>query len=155
MNLAIALALVVSIVIILVVLTARSNIPQNEQFDVYNNHTFGAENVYNASLESAKSPKRVDFPDAKRIARYSWSEKDAMGRNVYDRYYEVVNQEKNNGDETPRKTGYVGPYDTKFEIQEFNPPSNVGSYNLKDMYDNDPVYFVFNGEVIDLPQANF
>lgn len=147
---------ILTILILLFVILVLTN--KSENFDVYNNHTFGAEDVYNEEL--LKDPKntgggKIDFKSAKLLSKYTWSDKDPLGMNVYDKYYEAVVNEKNYGDETPRKTGYTAPYDTKFEIQPFNPPANIGSYNLRDMYDHDPVYMTFMGEPIVLAQANY
>jgi hypothetical protein len=147
---------VIIVLVILVIFVIRQT-AKSENFDVYNNHTFGAEDVYNTELAKAKEPK-IDFAGAKLVSRYTWADKDPLGRNVYDKYYEAVTKEKNYGDETPRKTGAIGgagPYDSKFDLQPFNPPANIGSYNLRDMYDNDPVYITFMGEPITLAQANF
>lgn len=147
--------LLISLAIVLIILLIWSGRGKSESFDVYNNHTLGAEDVYNTTLAAAGSLKKVDFKDARLISKYSWAEKDPDGLNVYDKYYEAVVDEKNSGDETPRKTGYVGPYDSKFDIQEFNPPANIGSYNLRDMYDPNPIYMVSKGEPITLAQGNF
>ena len=145
-----------AVIIVLIIILLYSNKP-TENFDVYNNHTFGAEDVYNEELSKDKDNKggNIDFAGAKLLSKYTWFDKDPLGMNVYDKYYEATVNEKNYGDETPRKTGYVGPYDTKFEIQPFNPPANIGSYNLRDMYDHDPVYMTFMGEPIVLAQANY
>lgn len=144
---------ITAVIIVLIVVLLMYSDTQTENFDVYNNHTFGAEDVYNEEL--SKDNGKIDFTGAKLLSKYTWSDKDPLGMNVYDKYYEATVNEKNYGDETPRKTGYVGPYDTKFETQPFNPPANIGSYNLRDMYDHDPVYMTFMGEPIVLAQANY
>jgi len=144
----------VVIIVAIVVIFLKPGLA-NEQFDTYNNHTLGAEDVYNTELKTVG--KQIDFSGAQLVSKYSWASKDPTGRNVYDKYYEAIVQEKNNGDVTANKTGYTNPYDSKFDIHPADGSEGLSgnSYNLRDMYDNEPMFTEVMGETIVLSQANY
>jgi hypothetical protein len=136
---------------------------KEENFDTYYNHTLGAEDVYNAELK--RVGKSIDFSGAQLVSRYTWASRDPTGRNVYDKYYEAVVQEKNNTGPIGGSDGSEGtdgslttnkisqtPYDSKFDIHPIGDPN---SYNLRDMYDNEPMFTEVMGETIVLSQANY
>ena len=151
------LVLAVIIALIIIVLMKCGDA---EKFDTYYNHTLGAEDVYNAELKSVG--KSIDFSGAQLVSRYTWASKDPTGRNVYDKYYEAVVQEKNAGVGTGGESDgtdvskaidtQITPYDSKFDVY---PKGNPNLYNLRDMYDNEPMFTEVMGETIVLSQANY
>lgn len=161
--------LVLSILIAFLIIVVVSQYPEHvknkgkkekaENFDTYHNHTLGAEDVYNAELNPIG--KSIDFSEAQLVSRYTWASRDPTGRNVYDKYYEAVVQEKNATSLIDGREGTDGslttnkadqPYDSKFDIHPIGDPN---SYNLRDMYDNEPMFTEVMGETIVLSQANY
>jgi hypothetical protein len=56
-----------------------------EQFDTYNNHWEGAQQIY-----SVNAGKPIDLKDAELLAQYDWSRRAADGSQLYDAYYEGI-----------------------------------------------------------------
>lgn len=167
----VAFALVVAMLIVIVVL-----MPNNERFDVYNNHGHGAQTVYETSgipfmttIQRGTPRADLDLEQARRLAKYTWSEADPRGLNVFDIYYEnFVNQHKyadqrrsTASDEIAYRDigddiGINNVYDTKFHVYSGDQAiDGYTNYTITGMADPDPLYMQFNGENIVLNQKNF
>lgn len=164
------------VIVLLIILVAYANVPlftepsTSEGFDTYHNHDFGAYDVYNNPANNnfgplgvntaigTNTPRTVD--DAALQARYEWSEKDPIGDTVYDKYYDSVVKEKNWGDDYEYGyrdlrggSGLDNVYDTKFSTLGFD--NQLSNYNPQDMFDPNPVQFMFNGQRITLSQKQY
>jgi hypothetical protein len=108
----------VALVILLLLLLFYT---QREYFDVYFNH-------------DEASAKLLDKPvdEAATWSRYNWNERDSVGLNIYDKYYEKILEERNNEGSTV------------FTMKDVD--------NYKDHH---PVFIEQSGEKIYLSQKNF
>lgn len=134
-----ALAVVVVLLIILVLYQLKCS-ETNENFDVYNNHTEGAQSVYAAwGIPGDSGPVKLTIPQTRLVAKYSWNDKDILGYDVYDRYYDdlVLNRNRD-------------AVDYKQTFNPFRLPG--GGYSVQEMIDTDPFYTVVNGEYVVLSQ---
>lgn len=153
MHLDIVAAIV--IVVLLIYATMRT-----EHFDTYRNHDFGAYEVYKSPTGSSfgNPPETIRTVDqAAQLARYTWSQKDPAGYDVYDRMYDaVVRGTLNNGDPgysyRDISPGTDGVYDSKFSLMDGN---YFSGYNKFDMFDPMLVQTNFNGQQIVLSQKQF
>lgn len=117
---------------------------KNENFDVYRNYDFGAQEVYNQPL-----------PKSELRARYTWSEKDILGNNVYDKMFENIVRKKIYGldNEYAYRDINTNVYDTKFSILDGN--NQISQYKIDDMYDPNITQVEFNGQPITLSQKQY
>jgi hypothetical protein len=161
-------ALVAIILIVLVWVLSRGN--SSEHFDVYENHERGAQKVYETTgVPFTGKVEDLTLKEAGRLARYTWSEADPLGLNVYDRYYErfvgknkYANQYPDTAsDDIPYRDigddiGVNDVYDVKFHVYSGQPGiDGYSSYSITGMADPDPLYMEFNGDTIVLNQKNF
>jgi hypothetical protein len=166
------LAIVIAILLILFSATssqANANANASERFDVYNNHPMGAETVYETTgIPATGEVEDFTMKEAERFAKYTWSEKDPNGLDVYDHYYENYVDLNKYADQRPYTApdeysyrdvgGNIGVnsvYDSKFVV--LSPPNmeSYSNYNITGMADPDPLYMTVNGEDIVLNQKNF
>lgn len=142
-----------------------------EGFDVYNNHAMGAQTVYETTGLPWVPYKTEDLTmdEARRLARYTWSNSGPQGLNVYDRYYERFVQDQKYSDQRTTTAaddipyrdigndiGIDNVYDVKFHVYSGVPGiDGYSNYSITGMADPDPLYMEFNGETIVLNQKNF
>ena len=166
MSVEVAIVTIIIVIVLWYVLFTH----KSESFDVYNNHAEGASYVYELSGIPATG-QRVDMsvPEAGLIAKYTWSEKDPVGLNVYDHMYEDYTNVFKYADERPftapnyysyrdvgSDIGINSVYDSKFQIlTDKMGKEGYGGYDIAGMVDTDPLYMNFHGENIVLSQKNF
>src|SRR6185437_4903312 len=130
--------LIVLIILIIVIWLWRG---EQENFDTYRNHDFGAYYVYKNS-----NVKPITVDQAALQAKYNWSVRDVLGNTVYDQMYDGVVQAKNwsidRHDYDTQNLDNI--YDSKFSI--FNGESQLAEYKISDMLDKDSVRVIFNGQ---------
>jgi hypothetical protein len=159
------LAILICIVIILLCVSSKT-----ERFDVYNNHPMGAETVYETTgVPATGEIEDLTMKEAERLARYTWSEKDPQGLDVYDHYYENFVDLNKYADRRPytapdtyayrdigEDIGINSVYDSKFHVLSGRPGiDGYSNYSITGMADPDPLYMTVNGEDIVLSQKNF
>lgn len=152
---------VILIAIVIILIYAYCIHSQSEHFDTYRNHDFGAYNVYKKTgVKLPEIPGKSQIDQAQLLARYTWSERDPLGYDVYDRMYDaVVRETLNNGDpsygrrDTNPALENPGVYDTKFSLMD---GTNYDSdYNKLDMWDPNLVQTNFHGQQIVLSQKQY
>jgi len=148
---------IVIIIVIILVLIIIYN--QQEHFDVYRNHDFGALDVYKNSNIQLNSKPISNYYDANLLAKYDWSTKDVLGYTVYDRMYDNLTHKKIWGDDYEygyrdiNTTDLNNVYDSKFSL--LNESNQMANYKITDMADPNLVQAKFNGEVITLAQKQY
>jgi hypothetical protein len=160
--------IVVLIILLICVMCWQPSAP--ERFDVYNNHPMGAQTVYSTTgVPGTGKVESLNMNDAERLARYTWKDKDPIGLNVYDRYYEdVVNVTKYADrrsftapdyyaySDIGNGIGVNSVYDAKFHLYSGRPGTdNYTNFIVTGMADPDPLYMNFNGENIVMSQKNY
>lgn len=121
-----------------------------ENFDTYRNHDFGAYYVYkNSNAKINGSPiKTVDQAALK--AKYDWSQRDRLGNNVYDKMYDNSIQQKT-WDYGYKNIG-MDAHDTKFSTLGEN---QMATYKISDMLDPNSVYIKIRDQTITLAQKQY
>jgi hypothetical protein len=133
---------IIIFLVILLLLTLSSTTCEEEpveNFDTYYNHDMGNHTIYQVNNPD------MSVNESRLTAKYTWSARNADGRNVMDSYYENVARQKNDGYD-PRE---APSYDTKFGISE----SGKG-YKLKDM-ENNKLVSQFHHMDMDRPEENY
>lgn len=128
-----ALCILLILCIVLYLISCNS-ISEKEKFDTYQNHDFGAQEIYEDEIPD------ISVSDAALKAKYDWNKKDAGGYTVYDKYYERKNIREVLGDsygikELPEHDT-VG-YDTKLTKSQYT------NYRNHDMRSQTPIVASF------------
>jgi hypothetical protein len=103
------------------------------------------------------------------LARYTWSETDPLGWNVYDHYYEDFTHKNKYANRKPETASDAIPYrdigsdigidnvyDVKFHVFSGTPGiDDYTNFSMTGMADPDPLYMEFNGESVVLNQKNY
>lgn len=152
--------LTLSVVILLVLVLVFLKMPKTskkEHYDTYWNHGLGAQKQYEISPNPVKRDASKDLKSAELEARYTWSERDKDGTQLYDKYYNQFIVDTNyNTDENYATRDTSNPLDgyldMKFENLDHGP---LDTYSPDSMRDMDPYRTLFNGQPITLSQKNF
>jgi hypothetical protein len=156
-----AIVLVLCILIV-VILPSCPRVGKNmEHFDTYYNHDIGAYDVYISDPKGSFTPHSLQ--DANSYANYTWEERDPAGMTVYDKYYERLTNEKNQGDyeyayRDLNSTGEENVYDSKFSLNDDENRFYMCGLNcLLDMQDQSPAteYDYHSGETSVIVQKNY
>lgn len=163
------LGVVVFLILILVGLSLR----QKENFDTYWNHTLGAQKIYEISKNRDQRAVAASAPDTELLAKYTWSERQKDGTQLYDKVYAMAlgdNSRQVSADptywarETRLESDYPGHLDYKFTTLNDKSAgasflnggdSPLTHYTTHGMAELDPLYTVYNGEYITLSQKTF
>jgi len=168
------LVIIIAILILLLWIFPKIAADTKEHFDVYHNHRRGAQHVYaTTGVPFTGKIEKLTPEQAGRLAKYTWSEADPQGLDVYDHYYEnfvhknkYANQRPDTAaDDIPYREVDTdgnegnrggGVYDVKFHVYSGIPGvDGYSNYSITGMADPDPLYMDFNGQTIVLNQKNF
>lgn len=165
------------LVILLMFIVAKSDIcaDNTEGFDSHWNHDMGANKVYNTkwgweSLPTgevnADTPAFHPMSDTSIDARYTWSDRDVLGLNVYDKQYEMDIHSKYRQSNDYHND--QGVHDTRFSTSLDHDVSGFGGFGFTEnraggegqsplafMANTDPIATGFMGQTITLSQKTF
>ena|SRR5271170_5341232 len=140
--------LIVSLIILMIYFNNQSN--NEEQFDTYRNHDYGAYDEY-----KSKDNNCLTVDEAALKSKYIWSERDKAGYTVYDQYYNADTLQKSLTSDYEYGYRDVNPdddnvYDSKFST--LNNENELSRYKYQDMVDPNIIGTSFNGQNIYLAQ---
>jgi hypothetical protein len=119
------LAIVIVLLIVAIVFWRRQ-----ESFDVYADHTDITQKLYAVSDDVNKLAAAGSGPATERLAKYTWTERNRNGVQLYDKVYQTLLND--------------------------NAYRNVANgYSVASMTEQDPLFTVVNGERITLSQKTY